>query len=137
MLDIEYSRLTNIDLGGGRTEEGGGFIGGGFGLEGFAIGAGVASLLNALTTRSSVATVIGFQWPEGELIALSRDATPDDLRIRLSRVFGLLRQRERDQTARQPDPVDQIERLGDLKERGLLTEEEFDAAKRALLAKLT
>jgi hypothetical protein len=137
-LRIELADLVNIELGGGATQRGGGFVGGGFGLEGFAVGAAAASILNALTTSTQTATVVGLQWTEGELIVVSTSVLPNDLRVRLSHVFGAIRNRERNATpGRAPvDPVAQLARLGDLKERGLITPEEFDEAKGKLLSQL-
>jgi Short C-terminal domain len=89
--------------------------------------------LNALTTRAAIETVVGFQWPEGELILLCRDATPHDLRIELSRLYGAIRSRASATPARAADPVDQLERLAKLLEQGLLSREQFDAAKAKLI----
>jgi Short C-terminal domain len=35
-----------------------------------------------------------------------------------------------------PDPLDQIERLGSLRDRGLITDEEFESKKRELLDRM-
>jgi hypothetical protein len=138
-LEIEwrlpYDDLTNLELSGpGKRTEGGGFVGGGFGLEGFAIGAAAAGLLNALTTRTKVETLIGLQWKGGELILLTSAGTPENLRHRLSWVFGRLRDRE--PAKADGDPVKKLKELADLLDRGLINQAEFDQMKASLLSDL-
>src|SRR4051812_24548793 len=54
-----YQEIISLDIGGpGEVTSGGGFIGGGFGLEGAALGMLAAGLLNALTTRSKIVTIL-------------------------------------------------------------------------------
>lgn len=92
ILTIPYSDLTNLSIEGpGKIREGGGFAGGGFGVEGFAIGAAAASILNSLTTRHRIETLIGLQASERELVFLCTSVEPSVLGIQLSRVRGLLR----------------------------------------------
>ena len=130
---LGYDALSNLELSGpGMRSEGGGFIGGGFGLEGFAIGVAAAGLLNALTTRSKIETLIGLQWKGGELIVLSSTDTPENLRHRLSWVFGRLRDRPADNAS--SDPVQRLKDLADLLDRGLITEDEFEQMKSRLLS---
>jgi Short C-terminal domain len=137
-VSIPLTDLTHLELGGpGAYRKGGGFVGGGFGLEGFAIGALVASTLNSLTTRTKVESLIGVQAGQRELIFMSSRDTPDALRIRLSRVLGRIRANAgAGESSGSRDPVDRLAKLGDLLERGLVTQSEFDDAKAKLLDSL-
>ena len=83
---IRYSDLTNLSIEGpGTIREGGGFVGGGVGIEGFFIGAAAAGVLNSLTTRTRVETLIGLQAGAHELIFLCTAIEPSALSLRLLR----------------------------------------------------
>src|SRR5262249_55220257 len=108
----------------------------GFGVEGAAEGMLIASALNMLTTRTKVDTVICLQTPDAELFLHHTGETPDQLRMRLSRVFTLLRQ------SRAPaggassggrDVVGELGKLAEMFDKGLLTRDEFEAMKQSLL----
>lgn len=80
---IPYAEMTNLSIQGpGKIREGGGFIGGGFGIEGFFIGAATASVLNSLTTRSRIETLIGLQLGARELVFLCTAVEPPVLELR-------------------------------------------------------
>lgn len=139
---IHYAQISALEIGGpGEQTSGGGFIGGGFGLEGMVEGMLIATALNLLTTRSTVTTVVCLRIPDGELFMQTSSATPDALRIRLSPVFTRLRQIEAANTRRltsaaQSGPIDiadQLSRLADLRQRGMLTDQEYTAAKQKVL----
>ncbi len=91
-VDIDHTQLTSLEVyGPGRVESGGGFIGGGSGLAGFAAGAAVAAVLNAATSRTSVQTFLRLEFSSGELFFQVTVAEPTELRIILSPVFTRLR----------------------------------------------
>jgi hypothetical protein len=77
---------------------GGGFIGGGFGVEGAIVGIGVASLLNALTTKTNTFTFTFMQLEttDGEVFFHYGAMEPSALRMELSPVFVALRLRHSD-----------------------------------------
>lgn len=88
---IPYDALVELQIAGPGVEtSGGGFIGGGFGLEGAATGILAASLLNAMTTRSSVTSIVGLLAPGAEIFVVNDQLTPDHLRLALSPVFAAL-----------------------------------------------
>jgi hypothetical protein len=59
LLRIPYSAIDDLEFSGpGKVTTGGGFIGGGFGLSGAAKGMIAASVLNALTTKTKIHTMI-------------------------------------------------------------------------------
>jgi Short C-terminal domain len=140
LAEIPYSEIVALEIGGpGERKTGGGFMGGGFGAEGAAEGMLIASALNMLTTRTKVETVVCLQTRTAELFLHCSRETPDALRMRLSRVFTILRSRP-PETAQldtaPPSTIDQIGKLADMLEKGLLTREEFEAMKRSTLSGL-
>lgn len=136
---IPYARLTGIDIAGGAITRGGGFIGGGFGVAGAAEGMLVASLLNSLTRRTTIDLAIASI--DGELLLNHSVIPPDELRRRLSVLFTRFNAARHNQAgAAQPsaqDPVSQLERLAELHAKGLLTPDEFEAARRVQVRRLT
>ena len=140
-LEIGWSGLA-VDIGGaGAMRKGGRFFGGGFGIVGAAAGMLTASALNAMTSSTSIDTVIHLQTPSGELFLHYDRQTPEVLRRTLSPVFTKLRQAQ-PSVSSQGDAstagvVDQLHKLGDLLDRGLLTSEEFAQLKADLLSPKT
>lgn len=135
---VPYNDIVAFEIGGpGAQKTGGRFIGGGFGLEGAAEGMLIASALNLLTTRTKINTVICLQTRSSELFAHNNNETPDALRIRLSQVFNILRSQEQGQPPPgSRDPIEQLERLAQLRDSGVLSEEEFQAARAPLARRL-
>jgi len=135
-IAIAYPDLTNLSIGGpGEIKEGGGFIGGGFGVEGFAVGAAAAGVLNALTTRSRIETLLGMRTAAGELVFLCSSVDPQALELGLSRVRALVQIAPQTEQG-DADPASQLSKLADLLERGYLDRDEFDRLKRNLLEDL-
>lgn len=92
-VTVAYDRLLAFEIGGpGVQSTGGGFMGGGFGVEGAAEGILAATVLNALSTRSKVVTTFSLHAVDGEAFFLHDVLTPPDFRIRLSEVFVRMRQ---------------------------------------------
>ena len=118
---IPLIEVCSLDITGpGTVTTGGGFIGGGFGVEGALTGVAIASILNALTTKSKIHTFISFITNIGELHFHYSGMEPSALRIALASVFT---------TLRRLDPAWQQARLATLeferKYRGL-PDHEFD-----------
>jgi hypothetical protein len=89
---VAYERLRAVELGGpGEVTEGGGYIGGGFGIGGMLGGMALAGVLNSVTRSSSVQTVIRIEYDEGELWVTHGSWTSAQLRILLSEVFMAMR----------------------------------------------
>jgi hypothetical protein len=132
---IPYSEVTQFSIGGaGKVREGGGFIGGGFGLTGFAIGLAASTALNAATTRTRIETVIALQTEEGELVFLSTSVEPASLELRLAWVRGQIRKGSAVPIEAGGDVTEKLERLANLLDKGLLDRAEFDALKAKLLS---
>ena len=144
LADVPYSQVEDVEIGGpGLVRSGGGFTGGGFGLGGAVEGMAIAAVLNAMTTRTSITTVVRIQGTACELFLLHTRLTPEHLRIEMSRTLAVIRAARADQaTARSssearpgsPSPVEELAKLAGMLEKGLLTREEFDLMKARILA---
>jgi hypothetical protein len=133
-----YAEAEIVELSGpGRVTRGGGFIGGGFGLTGAAEGMIVASVLNALTTKTSIQTIIRWEARTQELFFFTSEATPSDLRIRMSPVLGRVKPRpnvEATPSLLDADVVSQLERLASLRQQGIIDDNEFAELKRKIIS---
>lgn len=78
--EVPYAEIEDVEIGGpGLVKSGGGFIGGGFGAVGALEGVAIASVLNALTTRTSITTIVRVQGVRCELFLLHTRSTPEQL----------------------------------------------------------
>ena len=139
---IPLANLRDVRVEGKSVVKGGGFLGGGFGVTGAAEGMLIAGLLNAATTKHKTWVIITMVAVDGEVALRWNDVNETDARAALRPLA------EAAYNARQPiegtdgpstsmetdDLVAQLERLGKLKEAGLLDDEEFLLAKRRLLS---
>jgi hypothetical protein len=92
LTEVHYSQVEDLEIGGpGLVKTGGRFIGGGFGVTGAVEGMAIAAVLNALTTRTSVQTIVRIQGSNCELFLLHTSLTPEQLRIALSRPLAVIR----------------------------------------------
>ena len=141
--EVSYAEIEDVEIGGpGLVKSGGGFVGGGFGTIGALEGMAIASVLNTLTARTSITTIVRVQGTTCELFLLSTRSTPAQLRIELSRALGAIRAartaaaqgtRMGNPSTTPASPVEQLAKLADMLESGLLTREEFDQLKARLL----
>jgi len=146
-VEVPYGQIEHVEIGGpGLIRRGGGFVGGGFGVTGAMEGMAIAAVLNRLTARTSIKTVVRIQGTGCELFLLYTKATPDQLRIEMSRTLGTIRSAraaevaggaQQEARAASPSPVEELTKLADLLEKGLLTREEFDQMKAKLLGRPT
>lgn len=130
---IPYREITALELGGGQKS--GGFLGGGFGLQGAAEGMAVASVLNSLT--SSINTMLRIGSTNGEVVLHHGRQSPESIRNVLSPLW--IRYEAAQRAASTPaseDPVALLQRLGELHGAGVLSDEEFQAKKKELLARM-
>jgi hypothetical protein len=143
LAEVPYSHVEDVEIGGpGLVKTGGGFAGGGFGVSGAVEGMAIAAVLNTLTTRTSVKTIVRIQGTSCELFLLHTKFTPEQLRIAMSRPLGAIRSARATQApgggtqhapVAAPSPVQELTKLADMLEKGLLTREEFDMMKAKLL----
>lgn len=136
---IPYEVITGVEVAGSAATSSAGIIGGGFGLQGAAEGMLVASILNGLTRKTTIDTGLAIATTQGELLLNHDRIAPGELRRQLSplftRVNAARHQRRHDRMG--DDPVSQLERLGELRDKGLLTDEEFEAARSQQARRLT
>jgi hypothetical protein len=141
LAEIAYADVQAVDIGGpGLVRSGGGFAGGGFGVAGAAEGMAVAAVLNAVTTKVRVKTVVRIETAASEIFMLHAELAPDALRIQLSQPLGIIRAAQSARSADVSSPasgaaavVEQLGRLAQMLDAGLLTREEFDRLKGDLL----
>jgi hypothetical protein len=143
LTEVSYSAVEDVEIGGpGLVKTGGRFVGGGFGVTGAVEGMAIAAVLNALTTRTSVKTIVRIQGSSCELFLLHTSVTPDQLRIAMSRPLAVIRSARATQATggtqneapvAAPSPVQELAKLAEMLEKGLLTREEFDMLKSRLL----
>lgn len=130
-IDIPFTsvRVCNIS-GPGKVTTNIGASGGGFGVEGALEGMAIATALNALTTHSSVKTIIHISTDNSEYWLRSK-AEPEVLRMMFSRAF--LEVSNNAKSKNQTSIAEEIEKLLKLKDQGILTEEEYTKAKSSIL----
>lgn len=120
LIPVSYARISDIGISGpGTVRTGGGFIGGGFGVEGAVEGIALAGILNALTTRTKVHTFLSITCHFGELHVHYGGMEPGALRIAMSPVYSTLRRMRPDWM------LAQMTALRWNMERGQITSEEY------------
>ena len=124
-----------MELDGGVFQKGGGFTGGGFGIGGFVIGAASASILNKVTTRTNIQTILRITTSLGELNLFTDEATPDQLDLAFADVRTAIRNRIQNPVVSSNglSKVEQLEKLVKLRDQGILTIEEFETEKAKIL----
>jgi hypothetical protein len=102
----------------------------------------IAAVLNAVTTRTSITTIMRIQATGCELFLLHSRLTPDRLRIEMSRTLGVIRAARSGEAAARPSPearpvslspVEELTKLAGMLEKGLLNREEFNLMKAKVL----
>lgn len=127
-VSFGYVELAELQISGpGSVTSGGGFIGGGFGVDGALQGIAIAGVLNLLTTRSKIHTFLNIVTNFGELHLHYGEMEPGALRMALAAVYVKLRRLD-------PAWIDtRLRVLEAQKNASVLTEEQFSAAKHRLL----
>lgn len=136
-ISVPCNEILALEIGGtGAVTSGGGFFGGGFGVGGALQGMITSAVLNSLTTKTSITTVIRITVKAAEFVVVCRSKTPDQLSMEMSPVLGRIRAREAAQRAvayAPPDLTVQLAGLAQLHHSGALSDAEFAAAKARLL----
>jgi DNA-directed RNA polymerase subunit RPC12/RpoP len=138
-IAIPYTRLSAVELSGGAQTSGGAFIGGGFGPTGAVEGMVIASVLNSLSRKTTINTVLRIASRDGEIFLHHGAMTPATMRTEFSPLFTRFEAAQAstssehvvadDPTVVADDPTAQLERLTRLRDAGALTEDEFQAAR--------
>jgi hypothetical protein len=130
---IPMDTITLLEISGqGTVTTNAGVVGGGFGVEGFIKGAIVAELLNAATTKSSTNTFLRIMTVDSELYFHTSEREPAHLQILFSKVFVYINAAKTKKT-NSTGVSDELVKLHSLLKDGVLTQDEFDSAKRNLL----
>lgn len=134
-LGLDEVVVIQVD-GPGRVTTGGGFIGGGVGLMGALEGIGIARMLNALTTRSTVQTFIEIHAFGRHAVWVTDQVTPQELNLLLRPVQARLRDVHMFREQPAVDPLDRLAKLGALRDSGVLNNDEYLLAKATILRDL-
>jgi len=127
---VPSKTITEIDVGGpGSVRSGGGAMGGGFGVDGFLVGAAAATVLNILTSHKTTKTLVHVKSEKSEIFLLISTMEPDETRIYLSPLFVSLKSKSNTGAS---GIVEEIEKLAKLLADGLITGEEYAQLKRGL-----
>lgn len=131
---IPFSEVLSVEISGpGTITTGGGFSGGGFGVEGFLVGAAASTALNLLTTRTSTKSIVRIDTKGAEIFLLVDTREPEELRLLLSPVYAAASRVETVSTSNNNSVVDEILKLNSLREAGAISEDEFSTLKARLL----
>lgn len=139
VLEYTYEELLRLEVGGrGVRETSLGLIGGGFGVEGAVKGIVAASVINALTTQSSVDTNLQVGAMDAEFLLHTSSLTPEQLRGALADTFVKFHRIEHERQSRSASQVGesavaQVERAHALLAAGAITQEEYENLKKGIL----
>lgn len=137
-LTVPYTEIVEFDIGGrGAMESDAGLVGGGFGIDGAVVGMALAGVVNAATRTKSVETGIWWKAADSELFLFTYSAEPDSLRVELARQIARMNGKPVDSpepaAVGKQDLVAQLRGLAELREAGVLSDAEFQAAKQRVL----
>ena len=119
---VDYLEVADILISGpGAVTTGGGFVGGGFGVEGAIEGVAIATVLNALSTRTKTHTFITVTLNFGEVHLHYSGMEPNALRIALADIFVKLRKQNPEWIAARTRVLEEAHAQGLLSADGLAT----------------
>ena len=140
--EIEYASYSINSLkyfeidGPGKVSSGGGFMGGGFGVVGAIQGMLMASVLNAVTTGTTITTNIKIVIKDFEFLLINKELNPDQVKSVMSPVLETMRLNQ-SRTSKLDTSVKslslELKELAELHRDGVLNEVEFQLAKAKLL----
>lgn len=137
IIEIPFQEINELEISGpGTVTTNAGVSGGGFGLEGFIKGAVAAAIINAATTTKSTNTFMRILSSTGEIYLHTSAIEPAALKMKLSPLFVHLANRAKQPTITHHNAsiAEEIKQLKQLLEDGVLSKEEFDAAKKKIIA---
>ena len=136
VVTIPYAEIVGVDIADKTTVTGGGYIGVGSGLLGIAQAQVEAKLLNRLTTKTHIKTDVTIAARAGELHLRHDAIVADDLRRWLSSLFTRARAAGYPHGPERNSQHSDLERLAELRAKGLLTDEEFELARQRAAQRL-
>lgn len=135
---VPYSDIEALDIEGrGELRSGGKFFGGGFGVRGAVEGILVASVLNSLTAKSDIETIVGLRTRAWQLYVFWDGATPDALKRDLAPAYARLKAAHqaisgRNSAAPKRSVAEELAKINELYGTGALSADEFAEAKRKI-----
>jgi hypothetical protein len=134
ILECAWDDVLSVQLSGsGYVSRNAGVVGGGFGLEGAAIGAAAAAVLNCVTTQTTLESLITVETVPWEAYFAFLHVPPSDVVPWLAPWRSRQRLLAAKGSHEPQDLVARLQALGDMRVSGLLSEAEFATAKSALL----
>jgi hypothetical protein len=136
---IRYEDMVALEVAGGEVTTGPAFVAGGFGLHGAIEGLVVASVLNAVSERTTINTGMHIGSTKGEVLLFHGELTSQAIRRALSPLwtrYEAKRAAKSTPAATHDDAVRLLARLAELRDAGVLSDEEFSAKKAELLARM-
>lgn len=135
VIEIPFEEIHLLEISGpGTVVSDAGVSGGGFGLEGFIQGAVAAAIINAATTKSSTNTFMRILTTKGEIYLHTAEIDPADLKVKLSPVFVYLANKSSQKANNTQSITQELQSLQKLFEDGILSQDEFTAAKKKILS---
>ena len=131
----KFDSIVNLEISGPGTEQtNAGMVGGGFGIEGALKGIIISSVINKLTSKSKTNTFLRMSTSTSETFFHSSTVEPDKLRMILSAAIVRIDGNRNTVKSSQADGLSQeISKLHQLLQSGVLSQAEFSAAKQRLL----
>jgi predicted RNA-binding Zn-ribbon protein involved in translation (DUF1610 family) len=138
--NVPYREVHAVEVTGSTTRSSAGVFGGGFGVAGAAEGMLVASVINSLSARRTVYTVLRVAAAAAEYVFVSYKFDSSALQTFLTPVQVRIRNAQTGQQSLAPPPsssftsvADELAKLAQLRDSGVLADSEFAAAKARLL----
>lgn len=136
LTQAPYSEVQDVEIGGpGLVKTDGGLVGDGIGVAGVIEAMAIAAVLNAMTTRSSIKTLLRIQADSCELFLLHTTCTPRTAADPTLLPLAAIRTTRADsklsiQRGEVPgSPIDELTKLAAMLESGLITRDEFNLVK--------
>ncbi len=128
---VAYADIQVLQITGSRTTSSAGVFGGGFGVAGAVEGMLAASVINGLTSSTTVYSVVRVAARAAEYVFVSRSIDSGALGMMLTPVQ--LRIRQATPAAPTSGVADELAKLAQLRDSGVLSDAEFGSAKARLL----
>jgi len=133
-FSVSFSDLSNISIMGYSSTTSAGITGGGFGVKGAAEGILAATIINSLTSRTKEWVIVNVSGKTGSVRLLIADSQEMPVKKLFRKVQDGLVQSANQHVIEPKDSIaSSLERVISLFEKGLLTEDEFKAAKAKIL----
>jgi len=133
---VPYADIHALQISGSATHSNAGVFGGGFGVAGAAEGMLAASVINSLTSKTTIYSLVRIAARAAEYVFVSNVVDSGSLSMMLTPVQFRIRQAQ----ASAPSPLtpaasvaDELGKLAQLRDAGVLSDAEFTAAKARLL----